>query len=296
MLRHRFIATITLMTIVAVGGIAYAKRIALPLPPKPGVQAMQAEMVILGKVIEIEKDTVDVTPFKGAGKDQKVSYKVAVIKIQESLLGAKGLTQLRVGFPADAQPLQRGNAPRIGRPAPIALTANMEGCFFLNPHHEGDFYVLPNLGGVVDKSDENFTKSMEEVKNVLKAIDDPKAALQAKEKNDRALAVQTLLTYYRNRPIPGGFKEEAIPADEAKLILQGLAEMPWQSGDPNQPSRGNLWYTIQPEKYGFKQPEIKPQRPGDPAIDYNKVWDEATAKFLKDNAEKIKISKLVPTK
>lgn len=291
----RFLAVALVVGITT--GSAAAKRIAIPVPPKPGVQASQAEVIVVGKVVEIEKDTVDVSPFKGAPKDQKVSYKVAVLKISEGLMGTTGITQLRIGFPADAAPAtDRNNAPARGRFGPIALSLNDEGCFFLNKHHDGDFYVLPNLGGVLAKKDDTFTKSLDEVKAVVKALEGPVAALQAKDKGERLAAAQALFTHYRGRQMAGPAKEEALPAEVTKLLLAALAEMPWQSADATQPSRSQYWYFIQPEKFGFKQPEIKPQRPGDPAIDYNKVWDEATAKFLKDNADKIKISKMVGTK
>ena len=59
------------------------------------------------------------------------------------------------------------------------------------------------------------------------------------------------------------------------------------------PSRSALWYQINPNELGFKQPQPQPQRPGDPPVDFNRVMDEATSKFLKENADKIKIKRFV---
>src|SRR5262245_47535300 len=67
-------------------------------------RAIYAEVVVLGKVSEIEKDTYEGPAYPNAPKDQKTTYKVAVVKIEDPLIGARGLTQLRVGFLADASP------------------------------------------------------------------------------------------------------------------------------------------------------------------------------------------------
>src|SRR6516165_2740847 len=66
--------------------------------PRPGQLALQADVIVIGKVAEIEKDTVEVSAFPGAPKDQKQNYKIAVVKIDEAITGGKGLTQFRVGF------------------------------------------------------------------------------------------------------------------------------------------------------------------------------------------------------
>ena len=60
--------------------------------------------------------------------------------------------------------------------------------------------------------------------------------------------------------------------------------------DPVPPSRSGLWYSITPAELGFQQPIFQPQ-PGNAPADANKLMDEATSKFLKDNAEKIKIKR-----
>lgn len=296
---------------------AEARALMVAAPPKPSALAGQSDIVVIGKVIEVEKDAVEATAFKGAPKGEKTSYKIAVIKIEEAMIGGKGLTQFRVGFPEGATvggpvaaPLPAppaGGAIRIrlggGRgQAPVALTAGTEGVFFLSQHHDGDFYILAynGMAAPLNKKDENFKKELESIKKVAKTIDDPVSALKAKELDDRYAAAMLILQRY-NQSRTGGTAREAIPAEENKLIVALMQELPWQpkldqprtGSDPVPPSRSQLWYMINPNEQGFKQPVIKPAKPGDPQPDYNKIMDDATATFLKDNAAKIKIKRFV---
>lgn len=297
---------VALAAIALFGITAEAKALRIAAPPQPGQVAIQSDVIVIGKVVEIEKDTVEATQYKGAPKDAKMTYKIAVVKIQEAIVGGKGLTQFRVGFPDGASaPQPPVGKPGLARPlparfAPVALTEGMEGCFFLNPHHDGDFYVIASngMGAPLNKKDENYAKQLEEVKKVAKIIDDPVSGLKAKELDDRYQAAMiTLQRYQMNRS--GGTAREAIPAEENKLILALLKELPWQpkqdqprtGSDPVPPSRSQLWYMINPQEFGFKQPAFPKQKPGDPPVDFNKIMDDATLAFLKDNADKIKIKR-----
>jgi hypothetical protein len=298
-------AALAAIALFGINGQAFGLRIAGP--PQPGQVAMQSDVIVIGKVAEIEKDTVEATPFKGAPKDQKITYKIAVLKIEESIVGGKGLTQFRVGFPDGAgaaqPPVNRPGVairPAPGRIAPVALTAGMEGCFFLSRHHSADFYVIASngMGAPLNKKDENYAKQLEEIKKVAKIIDDPVSGLKAKELDDRYQAALITLQRYQMNP-GGGSAREAIPAEENKLILALLTELPWQAkmdkprtgSDPVPPSRSQLWYMINPQEFGFKQPAFPKQKKGDPPVDFNKIMDDATMAFLKDNMDKIKIKR-----
>lgn len=306
----RFALTFGAMFVFAVAGRAQAPkadiaRLRVVAQPSPGTQAIQADVVVIGKIAEIEKDTVEAAPFKGANKDQRVAYKIAILKIDDAIIGGKGLTQFRVGFPADApaatpQPVPPGGGARPpGRILPgrtaVALTVGQEGCFFLNPHHEADFYVM-TYGGPTDKKDENFTKKVDDIKKTAKIINDPVAALKSKELDDRFQAAYVMLLRYQMNRSGKATSREPIPEDENKLILGVMAELPWQPTDmtltetnPVPRGRSTLWNMIQQDVVGFKQPVFPAQKAGDPPIDYNKIWDEATTSYLKDNKEKIKI-------
>jgi hypothetical protein len=258
-------------------------------PLTPGQQAMQTAVVVVGKVVEVEKDVVFVSRYRGAPKDQKVEYRIAMVRIEEPLIGGRGLTQFRVGFPADAT---AGALPDIPGRGPTALSAGLEGCFFLNPHHEGDFYVLA-IGSLV-KSDKNYAKELEDVKKVAKILDDPVTALKAKDNEDRFRAASVLLDRYRANRSGKPAAREPIPEEENKLILALLIELPWQSkdtktrpaSDPVHPSRSALWYMIQQDLVGFKQPTVAP---GAQLAERNKIWEDATTAYLKANIEKIKL-------
>jgi hypothetical protein len=270
-------------------------------------RAIYAEVVVLGKVTEIEKETIEGPAYVGAPKDQKATYKIAVVKIEDPLIGARGLTQLRVGFLADglaAAPMPGDGGPPVlggGRPVPgrlrgavaaVALIAGQEGCFFLDPLPGSDFYISSSIGPPLNKKDETFEKDMKAVQAVVKAIDDPVAALKAKDLNDRFRAAQAILQKHQtargNRTA-----REAVPEQENKLLLGVLAELPWLPKEapagPGEvvPSRSALWHAVNWSEHGFKQPKNAP------GVDFNKVMDDATTAFLKENAEKIKLKRLV---
>lgn len=310
--RSRFGAALVASALFGLASSAEAKAMMIAIP-KPGMLAGQSDVVVIGKVVEVEKDSVEVAPFKGAPKDQKLSYKIAVIKSEEAIIGGKGLTQFRVGFleaagVAAPPPVNPGGPPvRIsgggrGR-APIALTAGTEGIFFLTQHQAGEFYILAfnGMAAPVNKKDENFKTELAQVKKVAKAIDDPVNALKAKELDDRFAAASILLQRY-NQNRTGGTAREAIPAEENKLIVALLMQLPWQpklnaprvGSDTAPPSRSQLWHWINPAEQGFKEPKINPVvKPGEPQPDFNKIYEDATTAFLKENAEKIKIKRFV---
>src|SRR4051794_6465607 len=54
---------------------AVPSRLAVAGPTQPAARAAQADVIVLGRVVEVEKDPVEAAPFKGAPKDQRASYK-----------------------------------------------------------------------------------------------------------------------------------------------------------------------------------------------------------------------------
>jgi hypothetical protein len=271
-------------------------------PPRLVDLTAQAHTVVVGKVVDVDKDSVEATPFRGAAKDQMTTYKIATVKIEEPLIGGRGLTQFRVGFPADGnrfRPLPVGG--------PNELTLDLEGCYFLMPHHEGNFYILSSA--MLEKKDKDYGKKLDEVKKVAKAIDDPVTALKAKTLDERFQAAQIILQRYQMNRSGRPAAREPIPDEENKLILALLAELPWLPKGASAkagmvttvgtgivvaaPSRIALWHLINAHESGYKPPPYPPRKAGDPPIDYNKIQDEATAAFLKNNLDKIKIKRFV---
>jgi hypothetical protein len=267
-----------------------------PVPPG-------ANVVIIGKVIEVEPDAIEVVPFRGAPKERMLKYKVANIQIEDRILGAGGTTRIRVGFPADGRPtfaMTVAATGTAGGPPPrvsLDLPTGTEACFALAKHPNADFYVL--TGPATYKKDPSFAKEVDKLKKYGKAISDPVAALKAKDLKDRFEAAQIILQRYL---IPQGSNQrEPIPEEENKLILALLSELPWLPPDGKRvgpdgrlvPRRSAIWFSINPNELGFKRPPIPKAVVGDPPLDFEKVMDQATSEFLKEKADKIRIKRFV---
>jgi hypothetical protein len=206
-----------------------------------------ATAIVIGKVTGIEKDTVEARPFNGAG--QKSAYQIASVKIVKALRGAKGLTDIRVGFLKQGavapQPIRGGRVLKRGqlqttrpvvRPYPYqpSLTEGQEGLLFLNKHFQADFYVMVGYQGFINKEkNAAFDKDVELVKRCLKLLDKPVAGLKSKDAADRLLAATMLIGRYRTPAgIKVAYRSEPIDAEESKLILAALAEADWTRNDP----------------------------------------------------------------
>ncbi|MCE9532681.1 MAG: hypothetical protein K8T89_16410 [Planctomycetes bacterium] len=307
MFRVSQLSVAALAITVLLTNVAPAKALRVAIPNRnPAQQAMTAEAVVVGKVTEIEKEVTKASLFPGA-KD-KVDYQVAVLKISESVLGAKGLTTIRVGTQVGALAPVQPNVPPNGqiriRPAiapfpqpQVSLTEGQEGCFFLTKHHDGDFYVLQQGGLPLDKKAADFDKQLDSVKKLLKAFEDPKTALQAKDAADRQFAACMLVQKYRQYPqitMPTPTTkvvQEPIDAEVSKLILKTLSEMDWANIDPSGANLQNTFYQLglQP-KDGWVQPKFVQGQ------DFNKMMGAAVKKWMTENADKYRIQRQVVSK
>src|SRR5262249_1133208 len=128
---------LVLAGLVCIGTASPAQALKVRMSPLPE-RVAQADAVVVGKGTDIEKKNVAAKPFPEA--EEKMEYQVAVIEIKDGIVGAKGLTHLRVAF----IPMQEGDAPRpVVRRGPVmTLTKGQEGCFFLQQHFEENFYVM----------------------------------------------------------------------------------------------------------------------------------------------------------
>jgi hypothetical protein len=258
------------------------RKIAIRISPLPERVAL-AETIITGKVTAIEDKKVEARQFPGA-KD-KVEFTIAVVKIEDALLNAKGITHVKIGF---VEPQAGGGGPGIrpGRFPQVNLNKDQEGCFLLRPHFEETFLTLPAYDYVLIKKDNpNYEKEMETVTKCAKLLADTDAGLKAKSADDRFQTAGMLLIRYRT-PLGGNPKEEKIDAKESKLILQGLADGDWSKGFSQTELTpmmvfGRLALT---DKDGWK--------PG-PFQNYQKDFPEAAKKWLKDNADSYVIKRFV---
>jgi hypothetical protein len=276
--------------------------------PSVGLPA-NVHVAVIGKVVEIEPGVIEVSPYRGAPKERMIQYKVANLKIEDRVLGASGVTRLRVGFPADGldpgvlggfattpRPVATatvGYSPNLG----VSLKAGTEGCFLLARHPSADFYVL--AAPLKRPTDPGYAKEVDRLKRTALAMNDPVAALKAKNLEERFEAGLLILQQYLTPR--GSNAREPVPDEENKLLVALLTELPWLPPGGNRvgkdgrlaPHREALWYKINPAELGFKRPDVPKRNPGDPPVDPAKFMDEASAKFLKENGDKIRLKRFV---
>jgi hypothetical protein len=270
-------------------------RALVPAPaPLPDRVAL-AECVVVGQVIALEEKTVPARPHPGAA--EKSDYKVAVVKIADAFRGAKGLTHLRIGFvpPSLVPPGGGGRPPLSGRFRPPELSVGQEACFFLTPHFEETFYVLPMYYDLLARENNpTFAKDVALVKRCARLLDDPTGGLKSRDAEERLLAAALLLARYRT-PRPGSqppFATEPIDAEQSRLILRTLAEADWTKVDPEtRLSALQLFYRLglRPED-GWVPP--RPAPGPNPAQEVH----AAAKQWLKANAATYRIQRFVAAK
>src|SRR5205823_1156978 len=83
-----------------------------PMGPPPSMQyrLAVADVVVTGKVVSIEEKPVHAPAYPG--NLVKAEYQIAVVKIDDPILRAKGLTHIRVGFLL-ANPAQFRRLPQV---------------------------------------------------------------------------------------------------------------------------------------------------------------------------------------
>lgn len=274
-----------LVALAAVALVAPVRADRIAPISSPIERALRAPVVVLGKVTSVEKEPVEAALYPGA--TNKVSHKIAVVKVETNLLGADGATHLRVGFvPVGAEGVRPGRGP--DNPA---LAEGQEWLFFLVKHHDGGFHAIPYMTPPVDLKAEGAKAQTESVKKVLAVVADPTKALKADKLEDRTFAALALVTKYRS-PTEGvrEVAPVAIPADESKLILTALAAGEWKP-DP----RGGRFNATTAffqlgltEADGWKSPVAKPGE------DFHEALRQAFAKWTEGAGKDYRIKKLVP--
>ncbi len=269
------------------------------LRTSPVLQTLESELILVGKVTAIEPVVLKLAPFPGG---KKVNYMVAVVKVEKTLLGVKGLTHIRVGFiPSattdenDEEELCQGfQCDERSNLASQNLREGQEACFFLKKHPQADFYTFPQGGGPLHKRPRYFDEDLQQVEKALKVLQEPVAALRAKDSIDRQFAACLLIHRYRVQPqAPSGstMKTEPIAAEESKLILTALSEMLWGDVCLDRQNTLSIQTTFPAlgvtDKEGWRPPVIQN---GD---NYNFVMGDAVKKWLTENKSKYRIQRYV---
>jgi hypothetical protein len=159
---------------------------ALPLPNRVAT----ADVVVAGKVTSVEDKPVMAVPFPGAR--EKIEYRIAVVTLSDALLAPKDAKTIRLGF-VPVPPMVAINPP------PFQATVGQEGCFFLTKNADGDFYTASGGLSFLDKKNPNFAQDLALVKRCCKILQEPDAALKAKNAEERFTAAAMLLARYRTR-------------------------------------------------------------------------------------------------
>jgi hypothetical protein len=254
-------------------------------------QTIQAEVIVVGRIVEIEDTDTEVTT--PPGTSQKTVYKIANLQIQEALVGAKGLTHIRVGF----IPINQSPNPQLRGFDDLdwgylhdTYGINEEGCFFLQKHPQGDFYItLPN-GNRLDSKYLSYEGDLGRIKRMIEVFEKPLEALKAKKSDERQFAAWALIMKYRTAPTSNGgvVNEVEIPKEESQLILKALCET---ENDPDQLTKfANLFSMLRiTEKDGWNPANLG-------GADTNKIMKETFEQWHKTHGEKYCVKKWVNSK
>ncbi|HEX4610184.1 MAG TPA: hypothetical protein VH092_18475 [Urbifossiella sp.] len=281
--------------------IAAGPAFGLVIASRPVAQrAVTADVVVVGTVTAVEDKLIETTPAPGV--PNKVTYKLAVVKVDQSLAGADALTHLKVGFfpPPPPPPVAEP-----GRPVPLIrrrpgpeLKAGEQYLLFLTRHHEGSFYLMPFASPAVDLKTENGKTELADAKKALAAVADPKKALAADNAADRAFAATVLVGKYRTYPDTGGdVTETPLPADESRLILRGLADGDWkQAGRLGMnPMTAFHQLGLTPQD-GWTPPQPQRPVPGQPPVDFAATTKAAFVAWLDGPGKDYRVKRVVAKK
>lgn len=249
-------------------------------------------VVVVGTVSAIEEKTVEAG--QAVAAKEKSAYQVAVVKIEDALTGAQGLTSIRVGFVparAVAAPVGGIRRPVMPRAPHVDLAVGQEALFFLNPHHEKDFYIAPLYYHIVDKrKTESFDKDVAFLKRCVKLLAEPASGLKSQDLQERRLTAGLLITRYRTPPAgPGPFQQEPIDAEQSRLLLETLADADWKTQEP----RTELPLA---HLFGRLNPTLQDGWKPGPFQNYAVEFPAAAQKWLKEHAGSYRIQRYLPEK
>lgn len=280
-------------------GLAPPARSGEPGAGSPGPPPLQhdklgrSEVVATGKVMEIEKDAVPAAPLVGVG--EKVQYRIAVVKVETALVGATGVTHLRVGFvpPDPNAPPVRGSGGVIRPSQPVPeLTNGQNAILYLCKHPTADFYVMPGSNLPADLSTDAGKKELAVARRFAAALADPLKGLKSDKPAVRAETAAFLLAKYTSGPVFGASETVEVDAAESRLILAGLAAGDWTSpptdGGPT-PVLAFNWLRLT-EHDGWKPPAAQPgENPLNKAQAAFRAWLDGPGKDYR-------VKKVVPKK
>jgi hypothetical protein len=264
-----------------------------------------ADVIVIGKVARIHQKLVQALPTAGA--HHKESYQVINVAVQEALLGAKGLTSLKVG--AQCFVAKFGRGPQ--KPVPsINFAVGEEACFFLRRHPGTDFYDV-GFDGVLRQKEAlgpnaNYAEDLEQTRRCVKLLADPEKGLTSDKEGDKLLTVAFLIRKYRGpaptfldqkNPARKSQKQQPISAEQSKKILHVLVEADWSLA--KEPMPGILHPASLFKRLGLtardgwtlKQKQVSPFD-GRGGFAAHQELTRAAKKWLKTHADTYRIKRL----
>jgi hypothetical protein len=215
----KFASTLSISTLVTLITCAGLRADVAPAPHMATRFGM-ADAIVAGQVLAFEDQDRLVIPFPSTST--KLPYRIAVFRVTENFLGAKGQKTVRIGFPVP---------PKSGKPlyryAPN-FQPNQQGLFFLKKHFQEPFLVAPNYYDFINSNNNpTFIPQRDEVRVLARLLVDPLASLQSKNAEERLQTTAVLIARYRlaHGNVPA--KPEPIAAEESRLILRALADADW---------------------------------------------------------------------
>jgi hypothetical protein len=268
--------------LILAGGTAHALRIA---PSPVNLRVAHSSSVVVGKVTGFEARTVKAPRYPG-DKEQG-EYRIAVVKIEDGILGVKGLTHIKVGVlvPPPAPPIDPTQPSTSRGFQSPKLDQGEEYLLFLSPNEGGKFVSPVNYFDVVPKKGGEFAGAVKEARAAATLLADPMAGLKAKDAKTRFETAGLLVMKYRYTR-NGQAKQEAIPAEESKLILGAIADADWKA-------QARRPFEITPIS-AFQQLQLTPADGWTQPRNFQEFPAAARA-WLKKNAGSYRLKKFVPT-
>jgi hypothetical protein len=264
-LRLSFALSVAVLACLPVLAAAKVLVLRAPIPKRIAL----ADCVVRGKIVEIEKK-----PLRERADDEEREYRVHLVKIDENLLGADGLTHLRLGTSC--------SDPRHDPEAAAELHEGDEVCLFLAVHAREALYLPVMQGVVVKRPDDKFyERQLEQVRRAARLLKEPNAGLQSKDADDRFLTAAMLLERYRPE---GAYVKQtaAIDAEQSRLILRALRDADWKR------ERGDGAYV----DYSFTRLGLTMKDGWQRPREHDK-YEPAAKKWLADHADTYRIRRVL---
>jgi hypothetical protein len=230
--------------------------------------------VVVGRVTAIEERPVTARPTPDY--PEKVKYLIAVVKIEEALTGAKGLTHIKIGF----------RPPEPGYSDGRALYVGSEALFFVRQHPHGPFLIVAVQVNKLDAI--HFGLVYAQASGCASLLADPEAGLTSSDPDARYLTAAMLVARYCPFEdfAPWTPDREPIDARQSQLILHALWEADWTRQEPRRLTPGWVFYHL-----GLTAEDgwVKPSSDAKEFADAAKQW-------LKDHADTYRIKRFVPEK